>query len=513
MATNKNKMTDEEWLKQRGEDGAGTFVNPNGGRGNAYAGTPYESGQTYAMGTWHPDEYGGTAYDGAQNYLGRWNGDGTLTPNGEANRAALEAAYNQYIAGGGTLNGKTAADYDAWAEGQHEAMRQSYLDQRNQYGGAANVPGSAAYLWANSASNPGYNPGGSGFDINRIYDAQQAAALAALERSYNASLAGYNGAKDNINAQYYEEARKAQAQSDLERQRMNQMFNANGLANGGIGQASLAQNNALLGNLNALSTANAADLSTVDTALAKLQADYQGAVAEAIANNELERAQALYQQWQDEQARALQAEQTAYDRQMDAYNMMLKEQQYRDSQTAANQKLMQSQVEDMLAMKGVTSIPDYMIEASGYDPAYINAVLAQKAQEEAAAAAAASRSYSGSGGGGGEDDTVGGGTLLDRMLAAGSEAAALELLLREGAKWTSAERGEYMTMYRDALKEQEKAAATDFNATWDRVRGLLRQGNTVAAQSYLSTVWGSLSDTQKEQMRRWIGNEGYDLNL
>ena len=419
MAT--KNMTDEEWLGY-GKNKAGhvTYINPDGNNTDQ----PYHgdnNGQTYAMGNIIPNGSAYTLYDGAQNSRGNIYGDGTYDSGISAAEAA--AAIDRLKGAGYSLDGSTKADYDAWVEQQRQGMRDAY--------NANNQGGAAARLAANGYGNvvPVTNARGysaDGFDLNRIYDAQQKAALDALERAYNTNVAGYGNAKDSINQAYYEKQRQAQAQSDLERMRMNQIYAASGLASGGIGQAALAQSNQLQGNLNALNTQNAADLSQVDIALAQLKADYQGAVAEAISNNELERAKALYQQWQDEQARALQAEQTAYDRQMDMYNLLMKSKQYEDSLNSDAAKLARTQVDTLLSTPGTTYIPESLITASGYDPQYVSALLAYN-QQLAEQQAASSRKYSGGGGGGNGDEY-----WVDQMLALNDRSRALQYLFGLG---------------------------------------------------------------------------------
>jgi hypothetical protein len=59
-------------------------------------------------------------------------------------------------------------------------------------------------------------------------------------------------------------------------------------------QAALAQNNALVSGVSAIRQAESEALADVEAKRADLAAQYQKAIAEAVANNEAERAQALY---------------------------------------------------------------------------------------------------------------------------------------------------------------------------------------------------------------------------
>jgi hypothetical protein len=89
---------------------------------------------------------------------------------------------------------------------------------------------------------------------------------------------------------------------------------AQGLNTGAIGQAALSQNNQLQSNLNTLGAAQAQNLANIEQQRALLGQQYQLQILQAQADNDFERAQALYNEAvrQDEILREQQAQQTAF---------------------------------------------------------------------------------------------------------------------------------------------------------------------------------------------------------
>ena len=286
-------------------------------------------------------------YGGAGGTLGDYR-TGTDTLNGGAGMSGGSGyGYSSGYSGSGGSGGGYSGGYGYSGGG--------YSSGGTSGGGYSSGSASGAGgLW------PGLSGGDGG--LSELYDAAARASKAALDRSYNSAAAGYDGAKDSIYAQYYDAARKAQAQSDLQRLADNELFNANGLNTGAVGQAALAQGNALGSSLSAIDAAQAQSLAEVDTSLAKLRADYEGAVAEAIANNEMEKATALYQQYQQERERQI------------AWYQQLWQLNYQQELTKSAQarSLAQQQV-DALVKQGIMP-SDELIASSGYDRGYVLAM-------------------------------------------------------------------------------------------------------------------------------------------
>jgi hypothetical protein len=130
--------------------------------------------------------------------------------------------------------------------------------------------------------------------INAMYDANAAKQKAALEAQYAANVGALDRQAAGIPAQYDAAANQAAAQSAVSRSAFNEMASASGLNTGATGQAALAQNNALLSSISAIRQSQAEALNDVESQRVALQQQYQAAIKEAIANNEADRAAALY---------------------------------------------------------------------------------------------------------------------------------------------------------------------------------------------------------------------------
>lgn len=132
--------------------------------------------------------------------------------------------------------------------------------------------------------------------INSYYSAAQQAALAALKNSYDQNMINLDASAAKIPGIYQSSMNSAAAQSALSQKSFDEYAAAAGLNSGTGGQARLAQSTALQSNLNALETEKANALADVETQRLSIQTEYQNAIAEAIANNEMDRAYALYQE-------------------------------------------------------------------------------------------------------------------------------------------------------------------------------------------------------------------------
>lgn len=130
--------------------------------------------------------------------------------------------------------------------------------------------------------------------INAMYDANERRQRAALEQEYTANLGALDRQAATIPAQYQTAANQASTQAAINRANYNEQAAATGLNTGARGQAALAQNNALLANISNIRQAQSDAMKDVEKQRVALQAEYQKAIADAIANNEADRAAALY---------------------------------------------------------------------------------------------------------------------------------------------------------------------------------------------------------------------------
>ena len=158
--------------------------------------------------------------------------------------------------------------------------------------------------------------GSGGLDsyLNSLYDANLQSQLAQLQMAYNNNLAQLDKTKTETNAEYDEQ--KRQTQGDAERAAANwrELAIAQGLNTGAIGQGALSQNNQLQSNLNTLGAAQAQNLANIEQQRALLGQQFQLQILQAQADNDFERAQALYKEAvrQDEILREQQAQQQAF---------------------------------------------------------------------------------------------------------------------------------------------------------------------------------------------------------
>jgi transcriptional regulator with GAF, ATPase, and Fis domain len=139
--------------------------------------------------------------------------------------------------------------------------------------------------------------------INKMYDASLESEKAGLQQGY-----------DQANAQLEEQQKKAQQQTDANLTRTyveaakaqknyNEVQNAYGLTSGAMAQARLAQDNQLQGDLTTLRAAQQNIDAGIERERGTLAQQYAAAIQQAQANNDLARAQALFEAAQAEDAR------------------------------------------------------------------------------------------------------------------------------------------------------------------------------------------------------------------
>lgn len=147
--------------------------------------------------------------------------------------------------------------------------------------------------------------------INKMYDSAQASQQAQLEQ-------GYNENQSNIQAQ--QEAAQKQTDANLNRtyveaakaaKNYNEVQNAYGLSSGAMAQARLAQDNQLQGDLTAIRTAQQTVDADIERQRTLLSQQYKSAIAQAQAENDLARAEALYKAAKEDEARLLQNQKEA----------------------------------------------------------------------------------------------------------------------------------------------------------------------------------------------------------
>lgn len=140
--------------------------------------------------------------------------------------------------------------------------------------------------------------------INDMYDAQKASTMAGLESAYNQNMSNAQAAKEQINPTNQQSANDVSAAYERTRRNNNQMAAANGLNTGAAGQQAVAQSNAYMNSLGKVRTAQANALNAADRGMADMEAQYKMQVAQALANNDYQRAAALFDEIQNQYARS-----------------------------------------------------------------------------------------------------------------------------------------------------------------------------------------------------------------
>ena len=133
--------------------------------------------------------------------------------------------------------------------------------------------------------------------IRDMYDANSASQLAALKSTYEQNVLDYQAQDDLISAEAQRQRNQAASQNDLQRMYMNEMGIMQGLNTGATGQMALAQSAVLQGNLASIGTQEQQALSDSALERSKLKVQYSAAVDQAIAQNNYELANALYQEY------------------------------------------------------------------------------------------------------------------------------------------------------------------------------------------------------------------------
>ena len=174
-------------------------------------------------------------------------------------------------------------------------------DQWAALTGGAAIPSQALVNGGNQAGGISSLEYGAGSDasqyIRDMYAQQQAAQLAALKSAYDQNVLDYQAQDDLISAEAQRQRNQAAAQNELQRMYMNEMGIMQGLNTGTTGQMALAHSAALQGNLASIGTQEQQALSDSALERSKLKAQYSAAVDQAVAQNNYELANALYQEY------------------------------------------------------------------------------------------------------------------------------------------------------------------------------------------------------------------------
>lgn len=222
-----------------------------------------------------------------------------------------------------------------------------------------------------TANVPDYSP-----EINAMYDAQRASQQQQLESAYNQNLSTLQQGKQDIAGVYNTQANDLATQYERTRRNNNFRADLNGLNTGTASQMDLAQQSNYMKGYGQLRASQAAAERQADRDIANLEIQYKNAVAQALAENDYQRATDLLKEHQRRDAAA--QEESRYQ-----YQINQAEQQYADKmaqQALENQRYEESwaqtlkQYEDTLAQR--------QLENQRYDTEYANQQQ-QRAEQQA----------------------------------------------------------------------------------------------------------------------------------
>ena len=175
--------------------------------------------------------------------------------------------------------------------GMNEAHEQAELI-RKKYGYSGGGDGSGFKIVGNNTVLPEAKDQSE--SINKIYDAQQKAKTDALKAAYDQNMLDYDAQAAKIPQTYNEARRQVSTQADISRANLNEQMAGSGINVGAGSQLALSQQNSRNAAMGKVSTAEADALSDLEAQRQKVKAAYQNAVAQAISENDAERAKALY---------------------------------------------------------------------------------------------------------------------------------------------------------------------------------------------------------------------------
>lgn len=220
--------------------------------------------------------------------------------------AALGEQWNRYNAAGNTA----AADN---AHAQAEAIRAKYGYSGgaggDEYNGLPGKTGTASVQTSTVLRTPTNqsetftralgdttlrNPTDQSAKVNTMYDNNYRARTAALEAAYNQKNMDYDRAESQVAPVYDTQRNDLATQFEIARQNMGERAAANGINSGTGTQIALSQQNEFLRDYGNLNKAEAQARSEIAFERAKASAAYRDAVAQALAENDVERAKALY---------------------------------------------------------------------------------------------------------------------------------------------------------------------------------------------------------------------------
>lgn len=134
--------------------------------------------------------------------------------------------------------------------------------------------------------------------IQQMYDAQLAAKQQSMEDAYNQNLVTMQRAKEQVAPAYFNQGNDLATQYERTRRNNNLQADANGLNTGAGSQMALAQQSNFLDAFGRVRAAQANAERQADQQIADLEVAYKSQVAQALADNDYQKATALLAEYQ-----------------------------------------------------------------------------------------------------------------------------------------------------------------------------------------------------------------------
>lgn len=248
-----------------------------------------------------------------QGYSGGTDGAQYIPLSG-AGQAPAQQAPAQHQATGTYVDRGLSADDKArvedlqhrWQAGKAAGASQEELDAlhaqaeaiRNPYGYSGGADGSEfnAFEVEGPVKAGMRGPTSQSAYLDSLYAAQREAALAALKAAYEQNVIDIDAQGAKIPALYQGARNRTAATAQQEKAGFNEYAAAQGLNSGAGGQAALSMANQNAANMSAINQQEAGAINDLETTRLKISTGYQNDIAQAIAQGDIARAQALYQE-------------------------------------------------------------------------------------------------------------------------------------------------------------------------------------------------------------------------
>lgn len=147
--------------------------------------------------------------------------------------------------------------------------------------------------------------------INKMYDSNLASQKQTLQQGYDQNISNLDAEKQAGQRQTDANLNRTYVESQKAQKGYNEVQNAYGLTSGAMSQARLAQDNQLQADLTALRATQQTADAEIERQRSLLAKEYASAIAKAQADNDMQRAQALYEAAKADEDRLLQLQKEA----------------------------------------------------------------------------------------------------------------------------------------------------------------------------------------------------------